>query len=138
MRRREAAGVALGMLVVVAAYAWSAHFWIDLVDEGYFLDLSAPVLDGQLPYRDFTLLSRGGRVQALPGARAGRRRVLSALRALCSATNKTPSATGSTEMQTVGSSVLPPPPLPISFARIPTLASTSVRADRSISPYVSD
>src|SRR6266851_2684491 len=54
MGKREAASVALGLLMIVAAYAWSGHLWIDLVDEGYFLDLSQRVLDGQLPYRDFT------------------------------------------------------------------------------------
>jgi hypothetical protein len=46
--------VALASLVIVAVYAWSGRFWVDLIDEGYFLDLSQRVLDGALPYRDFT------------------------------------------------------------------------------------
>src|SRR5437868_8987004 len=54
MRTREAAVAAVGVLVVVAAYAWSARFWVDVVDEGYFLDLSQRVQSGHLPYRDFT------------------------------------------------------------------------------------
>jgi hypothetical protein len=39
---------------IVLIYAWSGRFWVDFVDEGYFLDLSQRVLDGALPYRDFT------------------------------------------------------------------------------------
>ena len=54
----------------------------------------------------------------------------------CNATNATPSATGSSEMHTVGSSVLPPPPLPISLASVHTLASRSGRPDRSIPSMV--
>jgi hypothetical protein len=55
MRRHgEAAGVALVVVGVIAAYAWSAHIWVDPVDEGYFLDLGQRVLDGAVPYRDFT------------------------------------------------------------------------------------
>jgi hypothetical protein len=50
----------------------------------------------------------------------------------CSPTTATPSATGSSDMHTVGSSVLPPPPLPISFASAPTPASQSGRPARSI------
>src|SRR5215208_4429936 len=38
---------------VFAAYAWSGRFWIDPVDEGYFLDLAERVLNGAVPYRDF-------------------------------------------------------------------------------------
>jgi hypothetical protein len=38
---------------VLVFYAWSGQFWIDVVDEGYFLDLSSRVLHGALPYRDF-------------------------------------------------------------------------------------
>jgi hypothetical protein len=52
----------------------------------------------------------------------------------------TPTATGSKAKQTVGSSVLPPPPLPISLASVHALAHTSPnetgRADRSITVSV--
>ncbi|MDP8921863.1 MAG: glycosyltransferase family 39 protein [Chloroflexota bacterium] len=36
-----------------ALYAWAGRYWIDLVDEGYFLHLADRVLAGDLPYRDF-------------------------------------------------------------------------------------
>ncbi len=36
-----------------AVYAWSGQYWLDMVDEGYFLDLAGRVYHGQLPYRDF-------------------------------------------------------------------------------------
>ena len=42
------------VLGIFAAYAWSGHFWIDVVDEGYFLDLADRTLNGALPYRDFS------------------------------------------------------------------------------------
>lgn len=51
---REAWLVMLVVAGIVAVYAWSGHFWVDLVDEGYFLDLSQRVLNGALPYRDFS------------------------------------------------------------------------------------
>jgi hypothetical protein len=51
---REPWLILLTVAGIVAVYAWSGHFWVDLVDEGYFLDLSQRVLDGALPYRDFT------------------------------------------------------------------------------------
>lgn len=51
--RRERLGVAALGLGVFAAYAWSGRYWIDVVDEGYFLDLANRVLHGALPYRDF-------------------------------------------------------------------------------------
>src|SRR6266508_3496896 len=54
MLRRETIGVAALAIVTFVAYAWSAHFWIDPVDEGYFLDLADRVTRGELPYRDFT------------------------------------------------------------------------------------
>ena len=38
--RREVLGGALLGLVVLAGYVWSGHLWIDVVDEGYFLDLA--------------------------------------------------------------------------------------------------
>jgi hypothetical protein len=50
---RERWFVLLGLAGIVLFYAWSGRFWVDLVDEGYFLDLSQRVLDGALPYRDF-------------------------------------------------------------------------------------
>jgi hypothetical protein len=52
--RREPWFVLLGVAGVVLVYAWSGHYWVDLVDEGYFLDLGQRVLNGSLPYRDFT------------------------------------------------------------------------------------
>jgi hypothetical protein len=51
---REAMCVLAALAGIVAVYAWSGQFWVDLVDEGYFLDLSQRVLNGALPYRDFT------------------------------------------------------------------------------------
>jgi len=51
--RREVLGGALLGLVVLAGYVWSGHLWIDVVDEGYFLDLADRVRTGALPYRDF-------------------------------------------------------------------------------------
>jgi len=52
--RRKVLGGALVGLVVLAGYTWSAHVWIDVVDEGYFLDLADRVRTGALPYRDFS------------------------------------------------------------------------------------
>jgi hypothetical protein len=52
--RREALAVGLLAAATFIAYAWSAHFWIDPVDEGYFLDLADRVSRGAIPYRDFT------------------------------------------------------------------------------------
>jgi hypothetical protein len=40
-------------VVVFGAYAWTGQYWLDVVDEGYFLDLAARVERGQVPYRDF-------------------------------------------------------------------------------------
>jgi hypothetical protein len=45
--------VALAALLLFGAYAWLAHYGIDVTDEGYFLDLASRVQHGQLPYRDF-------------------------------------------------------------------------------------
>ncbi|MBV9581877.1 MAG: hypothetical protein JO057_25120, partial [Chloroflexi bacterium] len=53
-RRREPWLALLVLAAVMFVYAWSGHFWVDVVDEGYFLDLSQRVLNGALPYRDFT------------------------------------------------------------------------------------
>src|SRR5919199_5518612 len=49
----EPLAVGLGTLAVLGAYAWMTRYRIDLVDEGYFLDLASRVQHGQLPYRDF-------------------------------------------------------------------------------------
>src|SRR5207248_11269908 len=83
------------------------------------------------------VLSGGRSDQSLPGARADLLDALARLRRW-SNTNTAPSANGNKDMQTVGSSVLPPPPLPISFARIPALASKSETTDRSICVYLTD
>jgi hypothetical protein len=45
--------VALGALGIFGVYAWSARYWVDLTDEGYFLYLASRVYQGDLPYRDF-------------------------------------------------------------------------------------
>src|SRR5712692_6310422 len=50
--RRVLGGALLGLVVLVAS-AWSGHLWIDVVDEGYFLDLADRVRIGAVPYRDF-------------------------------------------------------------------------------------
>ena len=52
--RHEALWVILMVIGVFAGYAWAGRYWIDVVDEGYFLDLSNRVLHGALPYRDFS------------------------------------------------------------------------------------
>src|SRR5215471_6105356 len=52
--RHERIGVGLMVGVVVLIYAWSGHVWVDVVDEGYFLDLGQRVAEGALPYRDFS------------------------------------------------------------------------------------
>ena len=44
---------ALVALAAYAAYAGAGWFWIDLMDEGYFLYLASRVYGGDLPYRDF-------------------------------------------------------------------------------------
>lgn len=51
--RVETLIVLLGAVAVFAVYAWSARYWIDLIDEGYFLYLASRVQAGALPYRDF-------------------------------------------------------------------------------------
>src|SRR5579859_5171842 len=53
MRRQVIGGAVLG-LVLLAGYAWSGHLWIDVIDEGYFLDLADRVRTGAVPYRDFS------------------------------------------------------------------------------------
>src|SRR5438067_12913672 len=53
MQPQVIGGALLG-LTVLAVYAWSGHLWLDVVDEGYFLDLADRVRQGALPYRDFS------------------------------------------------------------------------------------
>src|SRR5713226_538677 len=53
MGRKVLCGALVG-LVVLTGYTSSAHVWIDVVDEGYFLDLADRVRTGALPYRDFS------------------------------------------------------------------------------------
>ena len=64
MRIARAETLALSAIVgtVFVFYAWSGRFWIDVVDEGYFLDLSSRVLHGALPYRDFDSVLHARRV----------------------------------------------------------------------------
>jgi hypothetical protein len=49
----EPIAVVVGAIAMFGVYAWVARYGIDLVDEGYFLDLATRVRHGQLPYRDF-------------------------------------------------------------------------------------
>ena len=53
MGRTEVALVAVAAVALFAIYVWSTLYWIDLVDEGYFVYLSSRVKAGDLPYRDF-------------------------------------------------------------------------------------
>jgi hypothetical protein len=45
--------VTLAAVAIFAVYVWSARYWIDLIDEGYFVYLASRVHAGDLPYRDF-------------------------------------------------------------------------------------
>lgn len=45
--------MALAALLLLMAYNWAAGIWLDLVDEGYFLELASRIMRGALPYRDF-------------------------------------------------------------------------------------
>lgn len=45
--------VLLALAGLVASQLLLARYWIDLVDEGYFVDLADRVSRGELPYRDF-------------------------------------------------------------------------------------
>lgn len=51
--RGETLLVTLGALALLMAYNWLAYVWIDLIDEGYFLELAQRVMRGAIPYRDF-------------------------------------------------------------------------------------
>lgn len=51
--RCESLLVALAAAVLLMAYNWLAHVWLDLIDEGYFLEQATRILRGSLPYRDF-------------------------------------------------------------------------------------
>jgi len=52
-RSLELAAVGTAVLLVAAGYACLSHVGVDMVDEGYFLDLASRIQHGQLPYRDF-------------------------------------------------------------------------------------
>jgi hypothetical protein len=49
----ETAVVAIMAVAIFAVYVWASHYWIDLIDEGYFVYLGSRVHAGDLPYRDF-------------------------------------------------------------------------------------
>lgn len=51
--RREWAAVLVAAAVMFAVYAWSGRYWLDMIDEGYFVYLGFRVHAGDLPYRDF-------------------------------------------------------------------------------------
>ncbi|MCC7369691.1 MAG: glycosyltransferase family 39 protein [Chloroflexi bacterium] len=40
-------------LAALAIYVWAGHYWLDLIDEGYFVYLGYRIYAGDLPYRDF-------------------------------------------------------------------------------------
>ncbi|MGE3908833.1 MAG: hypothetical protein AB7K36_05755, partial [Chloroflexota bacterium] len=49
----EAVTVMALSVIVFAVYVWASRYWIDLIDEGYFVYLGSRVHAGDLPYRDF-------------------------------------------------------------------------------------
>ncbi|MFN8636079.1 MAG: glycosyltransferase family 39 protein [Chloroflexota bacterium] len=51
--RSEAVAVLAAAVVVFAVYVWASRYWVDLIDEGYFIYLGSRVQAGDLPYRDF-------------------------------------------------------------------------------------
>jgi hypothetical protein len=51
--RRETVAVLVAAAVIFVLYVWSSRYWIDLIDEGYFIYLSSRVQAGDVPYRDF-------------------------------------------------------------------------------------
>jgi hypothetical protein len=51
--RLEAVAVAVAAVAMLAVYIWASGYWIDLIDEGYFVYLGSRVAAGDLPYRDF-------------------------------------------------------------------------------------
>jgi hypothetical protein len=51
--RIESVAVLVAAAVIFVLYVWSSRYWLDLIDEGYFIYLSSRVQAGDLPYRDF-------------------------------------------------------------------------------------
>jgi len=51
--RTELLAVLAACVVIFALYVWAGGYWIDLIDEGYFVYLGSRVHAGDLPYRDF-------------------------------------------------------------------------------------
>jgi hypothetical protein len=51
--RPEALAVVLVAMALLLAYNWLAYVWVDLIDEGYFLEQASRILRGQVIYRDF-------------------------------------------------------------------------------------
>ena len=51
--RTEVVAVAIIALAIFAVYVWAGRYWVDLIDEGYFVYLGSRVQAGDLPYRDF-------------------------------------------------------------------------------------
>jgi hypothetical protein len=51
--RVERVAVVVAAVAMLALYVWASGYWIDLIDEGYFVYLGSRVAAGDLPYRDF-------------------------------------------------------------------------------------
>ena len=51
--RTETVAVVVAAVATFAIYVWSGAYWIDLIDEGYFVYLGSRVQAGDMPYRDF-------------------------------------------------------------------------------------
>lgn len=51
--RSETVAVVAAAIAIFAVYVWASRYWIDLIDEGYFVYLGSRVQAGDLPYRDF-------------------------------------------------------------------------------------
>jgi hypothetical protein len=51
--RAEAVAVVFAAAALLLVYNWLAYVWLDLIDEGYFLEQAARIARGQIPYRDF-------------------------------------------------------------------------------------
>jgi hypothetical protein len=58
--RREAATALAALAALTAFQLCLAHYWLDLIDEGYFADLADRVARGELPYRDFSTVYTPG------------------------------------------------------------------------------